>query len=218
VGIKNSYQLFHDLNNIRKENLALLRENRELQGIIVDLKKAEEENKLLRDQLELKNKDFFDKDLLLALVLGNPADLTGTSLVLDKGSRQGVQVGNNVVSGNILVGIVTQVSDERSIMELTISPQVSITVINVEPVSKAEGLAQGDLGTSIKVTRLLPGEKVDKDDIFVSSGKDGKFLPGLTVGRVSEVTFESAEPLKSAILSPIVDFSRLDKVFIILNS
>ncbi len=218
MGIKNSYQLFHDLNNIRKENLALLRENRELQGIIVDLKKAEEENKLLRDQLELKNKDFFDKDLLLALVLGNPADLTGTSLVLDKGSRQGVQVGNNVVSGNILVGIVTQVSDERSIMELTISPQVSITVINVEPVSKAEGLAQGDLGTSIKVTRLLPGEKVDKDDIFVSSGKDGKFLPGLTVGRVSEVTFESAEPLKSAILSPIVDFSRLDKVFIILNS
>ena len=55
LSIKDSYQLFHDLNDIRKENLSLLKENQELRGIVVDLKKAEEENKLLRDQLELKN-------------------------------------------------------------------------------------------------------------------------------------------------------------------
>jgi rod shape-determining protein MreC len=217
ISIKDSYQLFHDLNNIRIENLDLLKENQELKGIVVDLKKAEEENRLLRDQLELKNEEFFDKELLLALVMGNPKDLTGTSLVLDKGTRQGVQVGDNVVVGNFLVGIVSQVSEGRSIMNLVVSPKVSMTVINVELNSKAEGLAQGDLGTSVKVTRLLPGESVQKDDAFVTSGKDGKFIPGLVVGQVSDVVFESAEPLKSAILIPMVDFSKLEKVFIILS-
>jgi len=218
ISIKDSYQLFHNLNDIRKENLRLLKDNQELRGVVVDLKKAEEENKILRNQLELKNEEFFDKELLLALVMGNPKDLTGTSLVLDKGVRQGVQVGDNVVVSNFLVGIISQATEERSIMDLVISPKVSMTVINVEPSSGAEGLAQGDLGTSVKVTRLLPGESVKKNDVFVTSGKDGKFLPGLTVGQVSEVAFESAEPLKSAILIPMVDFSRLEKVFIILSS
>ena len=217
LSIKDSYQLFHDLNDIRKENLSLLKENQELRGIVVDLKKAEEENKLLRDQLELKNEEFFDKELLLALVMGNPKDLTGTSLVLDKGARQGVQVGDNVVVSNFLVGIISQVTEERSTMDLVVSSKVSMTVINVEPSSQAEGLAQGNLGTSVKVTRLLPGESVKKNDAFVTSGKDGKFLPGLTVGQVSEVASESAQPLKSAILIPMVDFSKLEKVFIILS-
>ncbi|MFC1756055.1 rod shape-determining protein MreC [Patescibacteria group bacterium] len=217
INLKETYKLFGNLNDIRIENLNLLKEKQELEGIIVNLKTAEEENKLLRNQLELKNQDFFDKDLLLALVMGNPNDVTGTSMVLDKGKRQGVQVGDNVVVGNFLVGIITKASEERSIMNLVISPDVSMTVINVEPISKAEGIARGNLGTSIEVTRLLPGEIVEKGDVFVTSGKDGKFLPELVVGQVSDVVFESAEPLKSANLMPMVDFSRLDKVFIILN-
>ena len=217
INVKESYQLFGNLNDIRKENLELRREKQELQGVVVNLKTAEEENRLLRNQLELKNQDFFDKDLLLALVMGNPKDVTGTSMILDKGNRQGVRVGDNVVIGNFLVGIVTETSEERSIMNLVVSPDVSMTVVNIEPSSQAEGIARGNLGTSIGVTRLLPGESVEKGDVFVTSGKDGKFLPELAVGRVSDVVFESAEPLKSAVLMPMVDFSKLVKVFVILS-
>lgn|GEM_PF-3105612 len=217
VVLKDSFKLFHNLNDIRKQNLFLLKENQELKGVIVDLKMAEEENELLRSQLKLKNEEFFDKELLMALVMGNPNDLTGTSLVLDKGTRQGVKVGDNAVVGNVLVGVVSDVSEERCVMDLLVSPQVSITVVNSEPASRAEGLARGDLGTSIKVTRLLPGEKVDEGDIFVSTGRDGRILPGLVIGQVSEVTLESAEPLKSAVLSSLVEYSRLEKVFIILG-
>jgi len=217
INIKESYQLFGNLNSIRLENLDLLREKQELQSTIVNLKNAEEENMILRNQLELKNQGIFDKDLLLALVMGNPNDATGTSMVLDKGKRQGVQVGDNVVVGNFLVGIVIEASSERCIIDLIVSPNVSMTVVNVEPRSGAEGIAKGNLGTSIEVTRLLPGESVEKGDIFVTSGKDGKFLPKLAVGQVSDVLFESAEPLKSAVLNPMVNFSKLDKVFIVLS-
>jgi len=217
VGIKESYQLFSRLNQIRQENLRLLEEKQQLEGEIVDLKKAAEENKLLRYQLELKNKDYFDKELLLSLVMGNPSDTTGTSLMIDKGSRQGLQVGDNVVVGNFLVGIISEVGEERSKIDLITSPEVSMTVINIENNSRAEGIAKGSLGTSVRVSKLLPGEKVERGDIFVTSGRDGKFVPGLIVGEVSDIEFESADPLKNADLSSMIMFNKLDRVFVVLS-
>lgn len=217
ISIKQSYQLFSRLNEIRRENLRLLEEKQELVGEIVDLKKAAEENKLLRYQLELKNKDYFDKELLLALVMGNPNDTTGTSIMIDKGSRQEVKVGDNVVVGNFLVGIISEVGEERSKIDLITSPDVSMTVVNVEKESRAEGIAKGNLGTSVRVSKLLPGEKVERGDIFVTSGRDGKFVPGLIVGEVSDIEFESADPLKNADLSSMILFNKLDKVFVVLS-
>jgi rod shape-determining protein MreC len=172
---------------------------------------------LLREQLELKNQDIVDRELVLASVMGNPQDLTGTSLVLDKGARQGIKEGNNVILGNYLIGIVREVTRERSVFDLTISPDVSATVINVEPNSQAEGLAKGDLGTSVRVTKLLPGDAVNEGDVFITSGKDGRFLPGFAVGQVSQVNFGASDPLKNALLSPMLDFTKLEKVFVILE-
>lgn len=217
ISVKDSSRLFYNLNDIRKENLGLLRENQELRGIIVDLKKAEEENTVLRSQLDLKNSAVFDKDLLLASVMGNPDDLTGTSLLIDKGSRQGVQPGDNVIIGNFLVGIVSDTSGERSIIDLVISPEVSMTVENINLSASSEGLAKGDHGTSVKVSRLLQSDVVEVGDVFVTTGKDGRFLPGLSVGSVTDVTFQSADPLKTATLNPMVDFSNITKVFVILT-
>jgi len=217
ISMKDSYQLFSNVNKIRQENLQLIKENQELRGEIVDLKKAAEENKLLRYQLELKNKDYFDQDLLLALVMGNPNDTTGTSLIIDKGIRQGVKEGDNVIVGNFLVGIVSQVSEDRSVVNLIVSPDISMTVINVERGSKAEGIASGSLGTGVQVRRLLPNDSVELGDIFITSGRDGKFVPGLIVGEVVDVAFESADPLKSADLEPMILFSKLEKVFVVLS-
>lgn len=217
ISLKDSLKLFHNFNEIRKNNLDLLKENRDLKGIIANLKNLEEENDILKDQLDLKKEGLVDKELVLASVMGNPEDLTSTSLMLDKGTRQGIKVGNNVILGNYLIGIVTQVTSERSIINLTTSPDVSLTVEDVEANSKAEGLAKGDLGTSIKVTKLLPEDVINEGDVFITSGKDGNFLPGFVVGKVSQVNFGASDPLKSALLSPMTEFNRLNKVFVILE-
>ncbi len=217
ISLKDSLQLFYNLNQIRKENLDLLRENQELKSIVVDLKKAEEENFVLKEQLELKGKERFDKELILASVMGNSKDLTGTSLVIDKGNRQGIKIGDNAILGNYLIGRIKEVSGERSVLELTTSSQVSMTVVNNELNSHAEGLARGELGTSIRVSKLLPGDQVAEGDVFITSGKDGNFLPGFIVGQVTEINFGASDPLKSALLSSMVDFSRLEKAFVILG-
>ncbi|OGC46365.1 hypothetical protein A2V49_02385 [candidate division WWE3 bacterium RBG_19FT_COMBO_34_6] len=215
IETKDTFKLFYNINKIRKDNLELLDKNNELMSIIIDLKHADEENELLKNQLQLKGDKEYDKKLLIASVMGNPMDLSGTSIMIDKGERHGITLGSNVILGGNIVGIVREVTSERSKVELITSPNLSITVRKLG--SSTEGLAVGDLGTSVKVTRLLPGEAVSKDDVFITSGKDGIFLPDLTVGVVEDFSFESAEPLKTAYLKTIIDLPNLYKVFIILE-
>lgn len=213
LDMKDGTRLFYNLNSIRKENLTLLKENQDLKSVIVDLRRAEEENQTLRMQLNLKDEQDLGRDLILASAVGNSADLTNTSIAIDKGSAHGVKVGDNVIKGKSIVGIVTSVSNRKSIVELITSPNVSATAKSTA--SSAEGIITGSLGTFLNLTRILPGESITIGDVFVTSGKDGHFLPELIIGEVTEVSFESAEPLKSAVVKPIIDFSRLDKVFII---
>lgn len=215
--IRGGIDFFAHLKNVRNTNITLLQENNDLKAAILELKKTQEENILLKEQLKLKNKDTFDKELVLANVLGNPADLTGGSIIIDKGSRQGIKIGANIIEGNYLVGIVKEVSTERSLVRLITSSDVSATVIDIDSSQKTEGLAIGQYGTSIRMTRILPNEEINPGDTIITSGKDGLFEPGLLVGKVVEVVQVPAEPLKSAYLETIVDKSSLRKVFVILN-
>jgi len=53
--------------------------------------------------------------------------------------------------------------------------------------------------------------------MFVSSGKDGIYIPGLYVGKVLEVYEDPSQPLKSAILQTALDIKRIDRVFILIK-
>ncbi len=136
---------------------------------------------------------------------------------MDKGANDGVTVGNNVIRENYLIGIVREVFPRRSVVDLVISPNVSAAVLDIDSPEKTEGIAQGQYGTSIQMTKILPSEKIEAGDTIITSGKDGIFTPGLRVGTVRSVLQVPVEPLKSAFLVTSVDFSRLDKVFLILK-
>jgi rod shape-determining protein MreC len=174
-----------------------------------------EENKLLREQLGLKGEIELSSDLVLANVLGNPLDGSGTSLVLDKGDDNGVSVNDAVIKGKYLIGRISRVLDKRSVVELTTSPNLTASVVDVN--TKTEAVIVGQYGTSIQMHRILPNEVVSEGDIIVTSGKDGSFLPGFVVGEVDWVSKESASSLKSATIKTLVDPGSIDKVFVVLS-
>lgn len=214
IDIGGAVNFFIHLNAIRSDNLLLLKENKELTSRMLALKRLEEENSALYKQLKVVNS--FDKQLLIASVLGNPEDPTGASIILDKGSRHGIRKGNNVISGNYLIGVVSDVTSERSWVNLVVSSEVSTTVYDIDSVTKTQGLAIGQHGTSISMTRILPDEQINVGDMIVTSGKDGLFVPGLLVGKVVKIHEVSADPLKEASLEMLFNISHLDRVFIIL--
>jgi len=215
VNLKDTTQLFFNFNRIRKDNLNLISEIVDLKSQLIEAQLALEENKILRDQLELKNSGDFNGDLLLASVMGNPSDLSGGTVYISEGSHQGINVGDNVVVGNNLIGIVDEVGGTKSKVILTTSSR--FRAVAKDLVTHTEGLAVGNFDTTVGINKILVGDSVNTGDVFVTSGADGIYFPGLIIGYVSQVNLDSAKPLKSAILEVPLSVGKLDKVFVILN-
>jgi len=215
VNIKGSISFYTGLNKIRKESLLLLEENQHLKSEIFRLQYLDEENELLRKQLGILEENNLTDRLVLAQTLGDVDDKTGTSLMIDQGSIQGISKGDVVIREKYLVGIVRDVTSHRSRIELISSPNLSISVIDFH--TGTEGISLGQFGTFLKVSRVLPGEVVNVGDVFMTSGRDGVFPPGYIVGEVSSVSSESAETLKEVILDATLDIENLDKVFVITS-
>lgn len=215
--IKNTVYFFKNVSNIRQENIALTSENLALRSRVDELKIYEEENNALKNALELKTDPNFEQELLFAKILGNPTDPTGSKVYIDKGSKHGVVINDNVVVGKNLVGVVTATSLVRSEVTLLTHPSINVTVYDIDTSPKTEGLLVGKYGTSLDITRILPNEIINTGDLILTSGKDGIFEPDLVVGTVGEILQESSEPLKSATVNSVIDLRNLDKVFVLLN-
>jgi rod shape-determining protein MreC len=213
IEAKDSLKFFTNVNSLRKENIALLDENTRLKSTIVELLHVKEENSVLREQLSVPSP--VDKKLIIGNVLGNSNDLTGSTFILDLGLRDGVKIGDNVVWAGYLLGIVKEVEDDRSIVNLTTSSEVSIAVRDIDVPGKTEGVAQGQFGSSVDVKRILPTEEIKVGDTIVTSGKDGLYYPGLIVGKVKEIHEIPTETLKSATLHSIVDLGKIRKAFVL---
>lgn len=204
---------YKNLKQIHSQNLALLEENDDLLSQLIDFEDIKTENEILKDQLAVETIDDRNKGLILAQTLGNAEDKTQTSLMLDRGSLHGVSTGDMVVKGNYLIGIVRDVTQQRSKVELITSPTLSISVVDLY--TNTEGISQGEFGTSLAVNRILPGDIVREGDVFLTSGRDGLFAPGYIVGEVNEVSDVSADVMKSVNLSVLLDLEKLGKVFVI---
>ncbi len=215
--IRDSAFFYFNINDLRGQNISLLQEVESLKSVIIELKEIQEENVVLKEQLSVGKSESADngKRLQMANVLGNPTDLSETSVILDKGKRHGVSEGDNIVVGKFLVGIIEEVYEERSLVKLLTSPDVSIAVMDVDSTNKTEGISSGDYGTAVLMKRILPNEEIRVGDYIVTSGKDGKFYPFLGVGRVREISQVEVEPLKSAVLDTFINVSKVRKIFIL---
>lgn len=211
--IRDGVTFYSNLKKIHMENLSLLEEVEGLRSEVLSLKELEEENQLLRDELKVGSSVDVSKGLILAQTFGNISDHTGTTIVLDKGTIHGVSIGDFVVKGKNLVGLIREASSQRSEVELITSPTLTISVIDFQ--TKTEGLARGEFGTSVVMEKILPSESVNVGDTVVTSGRDGKVFPGFLIGKVTEVSAESAEVLRSVSVEVLLDVKNLGKVFVV---
>lgn len=218
LDIRGAAEFLTNLNNLRVENIALIEENAELKDVILELKKYSLENEILRFQLGIEESPVFDRQLLMASVLGNADDLSYSTIYIDKGFRHKVSVGDMVIVGNYLVGKVREVTYEKSLVDLITSPNLSTTVMDIDVATKTQGVCTGKYGLYMEMTRILQSDELNVGDTIVTSGKDGVFLSGFAVGEVVSVSDLPTEPLKVAQIEPIIDLKDIRKLFVVLSN
>jgi rod shape-determining protein MreC len=153
---------------------------------------------------------------LTASVIGRDTSLSIRSIIIDKGTEEGVIVGMPVEGARGLVGRVFRTTAQ--------SAQVVLITDNASSVaarlgnSRATGILRGGgVGGSMSIDWVDLKHQLEIGEVVLTSGLAGKFPQDLVIGRVSEVERREAELFQRAIVQPAVDFDALEIVFVITN-
>ena len=137
---------------------------------------------------------------------------------IDKGSNDGIEVNNNVISNGGLVGIITDVGPNYAIVRSIIDDysNVSAMVTTTEDTCIIAGdLRLIDEGKVNLVKLTDSRDKVTVGDKVVTSDISSRFLPGILIGYISEISMDSNNLTKSGYITPAVDFRHLREVLVI---
>lgn len=122
---------------------------------------------------------------LPAQVIGNTTGSGDAVVIVDRGSRDGVQNGMGAITPLGIVGKVINVFSSVSYVLLATDPSFAAGVVSQN--HRINGTAKGQGGSWLRVD-YVPNEKpVDPDEWFYTSGDDRIFPRGLPVGKVTEV-------------------------------
>lgn len=139
------------------------------------------------------------------------------SFVIDKGSKDGLKVNMNVLAGDGLVGIVTEVNKSYARVRSIIDDESSVTGSFLKTSDMC--FVNGNLkliGKGMIDISGIPADAEVKDGYeVVTSPVNDKYLPGILIGYARDIKTDSSNITQSAHLTPAADFSGLDMVLVI---
>lgn len=205
------------INELTEENAELKERIDELTIRINDLQRDKYELSQLRS-LFLLDEQYSDYKKVGARVIGKDTGNWFSSFIIDKGSRDGIMTDMNVMAGSGLVGIVTNVGPNwakvRSIIDDTSS--LSGMVMSTSDTL----IVSGDLELMddgyIRFSQLIDeDDAVASGDQVVTSTISNKYLPGISIGYITEIEKDANNLTKSGFITPAVDFKRLTTVLVV---
>ena len=168
----------------------LVRENEELRAKVLDNAAAAQELRLMRiEQDKLRSlaaaRSRYEGGIL-GEVLYTARNPFTRKLVVDKGAMEGVVAGMPVIDGTGVVGQVTTVGTFAAEVTLVTEKDQSVPVMLVRNGLRAVAVGSGKDG-SIDVPFMPVSADVQVGDVFVTSGIDQTYPPGLVVAQVTNV-------------------------------
>lgn len=194
------------------DNERLQDENLDLKLRLMRFDALEQENRRLREARAGSAR--VAERYLVAEILQVDLDPYRQRVLIDKGSRDGVFVGQAALDAEGVFGQVTRVGPVSAEIIMISDPAHAIPVqINRTGVRTiAVGLGQ----TGKLLLPYLPrNADIAEGDLVVSSGLGGVFPPGYPVARVAEVVRDPAEPLLSVGVTPMAHLDRDPEVLLV---
>ncbi|WP_461612721.1 rod shape-determining protein MreC [Clostridium sp. Marseille-QA1073] len=216
--IKNSFSFITNINNIKEENEKLKEENIKLSQMSTENEILTSENERLRNMLNFTNSKNEYKYI--------GADIKGLSgenfldgFVINRGSKDGIKKGMVAITAEGLVGQVTSVGSNWSIVQSLCNENIAVAA-HVLSTKESDGIVKGYRGNDEKflaeITGLSISSKIKEGDTILTSGLGLVYPKGIKIGTVLEVKEDKAAVMKSAIIKPAVDFNTLEQVLIVV--
>ncbi|MCX7993220.1 MAG: rod shape-determining protein MreC [Fimbriimonadales bacterium] len=131
------------------------------------------------------------------------------TLLIDKGSRDGVLPGAPVMGGEGLIGVVERADTATAIVRMLTAPRMAVSARVLNPQKASTGVCEGR-GESMLMLNFIPPEApLQAGDKVVSAGLGGKYPPNLPIGVVERVWLDRQYSVKKAWVRPAVDFEQI---------
>ena len=210
-----------ELGKLRQEYEALLEEVEKYETLESDVAQLLAENRRLRHALQFSQTVPFDN--LPAEIIGREPGNMFSSFTINRGSRDGVKVDTPVIAvqegSQGLVGRVAQVAGNSAVVAPLFDPSTFVAARLLE--SRYEGLVGGGGtgSTELKMRYVDPQARhlTEYGDVVVTSGLSSLYPKGIRVGHVVGIQLLGWESSLTLTLDPVVDFGRLEYVFLLLN-
>lgn len=202
-----------EINNLKKEVTALKMENKTREDYI-------NENKRLKELLDLKNSTMEAYETVSARVVSYEPNSWYDTVMLSKGTNSGINKDDIVITNLGVVGRIVDCGSNWSKVSTVINTSNSIGVKlsrtgDIGVVTGDAGLAQDK---NAKLEYLSNDKNLISGDILVTSGLGGVYPPDLPIGKVTSIRSDSAGNLDFGVVEPSVDFSSLYEVLVITGN
>ncbi len=214
--LKSKLRIFSDMQDLIDENTKLKEELNLVKNENQQLIQSKYELNWFRDLYELDQK-YTDYPKVAARVISKETNSYYNVFTLDKGRDDGIAVDMNVIAGNGLVGIITEVGANWCKVRSIIDDSSNISGMFLKTSDNC--IVSGDLelldSGYIRVEMINMSAEIYNNYEIVTSYISDKFLPGILIGYVSNIEVDSSNMTKDAYLTPVVDFEHLEAVLII---
>ena len=223
-GINHIGVFFSEKKNMFVSTQELIAENKalqeELDSISYDNKILQQEKYELNSLRELYQLDqkYPSYPKVAARVISKDSNNWYNVFTIDKGSDDGLAVDMNVIAGNGLVGIITEVGHNYAKVRSIIDDNSNVSGMflktsdtcivsgNLELIDK--GLLE------VSYIKNMEAEIQDGYEVVTSHVSD-KYLQGILIGYVKDISNDASKTSKSGYLTPAVDFNKLETVLVI---
>jgi rod shape-determining protein MreC len=201
--------------------------------ILVELEKENrrlhEEKTILNEQLNIYREGYYEairlrtllelKDVLpyksvTARVLDNKSNALFKTILINRGTSDGLLIGCPVLSARGIVGRITENSWHYSRVLLLIDNNSNIDAVIQR--NRAHGILQGTGTLQYNLKYIPHSEEILPGDVLLSSGMAGFFPKGLILGTVTRAHRQEHELFQKIEVIPSVDFSRLEEVLVLI--
>ncbi len=204
---------YFGLINVRDENRQLKKETDALRMENNQYRELLTTNKRLQNLFQFK--ETINYPVLAVQVIGS--DPTGwfKSVIIDQGAKSGLKVNMAVVNASGVVGRLVSVSPKYAKVLLIIDQNSAVDCIIQR--SREKSILKGFTSKICKLDYVVKTSDVVVGDKVITSGMGRVFPKSLPVGEVIGVSSRPGELFKDIKVRPMVDFSKLEELLVILK-
>ena len=200
------------LRGVEAENANLRRELEAVQVQFQERRALADRASTLEDLLALRDRS--NLQTVAAAIIASSASPDFRTLTIDKGRNQGLKRDLAVIAPDGVVGRIVVPSPNAAKVQLLIDRNAAAGAL-IER-SRAQGVVQGNGDSRLRLEYVAESSDVVVGDVVMTSGIDGIYPKGFTIGQVESVE-KNGPAYKRITVKPSVNFSSIEAVLVVLT-